>query len=468
MKRSIFTILMLTLVFITAKADEYWDIFYRNYLINPGINVQSKFGAGTDGKLYLAEIDYSGIYDPGITYVDVRSYEISQWTQDNTGQEGWVNLGQRLQLKMPNNESNIDFVVTADNQLYVGMQDSIFWYDSNADFWTSYYVEDYIGGMMADESGRILILQSIGSNDEHHFQITEFDAGNLIPVATIDYTLPGNIQLYHRIMNEANRILMFEDNYYVSIARASTHQNYYFMGNETIGFTMLQEHFTHLNLSSMVLSPSGELIISHRMGGTPYSLALKQYNFDQNQWDDFNMQGLNDAEVYGNQLAFDKSGKLYLSYSADFNLGFLYEYNGSGWEHVGPLESVAVAHMPRIAFDNDNQLFLMHGIGSGSAPLTIRRLADPTADLNEKDIFTQKIRLFPNPVSQSLTVDLNQLGFKSGEIELEIYNSNGQLILGQNVSGAQTIIDVNNLPSGIYMLNVRNAANNFRHRFVKQ
>jgi len=468
MKRSIFTFLVLSLVFITVKADEDWDIFYRNNLINPGINVQSKFGAGTDGKLYLAEIDYSGIYDPGITYVDVRSYEISQWTQDNIGQEGWVNLGQRLQLKMPNNESNIDFVVTADNQLYVGMQDSIFWYDANADFWMSYYVENYIGGMMADESGRILILQSIGSNDEHHFQITEFDAGNLIPVATIDYTLPGNIQLFHRIMNEANRILKYEDNYYVSIARASTHQNYYFMGNETSGFTMLQEHFTHLNLSSMVLSPEGELFISHRLGTTPYSLAVKQYNFELNQWDDFNLQGLNDAEVYGNQLAFDQSGKLYLSYSADFNLGFLYEFNGSGWDHVGPVESVPVAHMPRIAFDSNNQLFLMHGIGSGSAPLTIRRLADPTANLNEKDSFSQKIRLFPNPVTQSLTIDLNQLSAESGEIELEIYNVNGQLVWKQTATAALTTINVDDLPDGIYMLNLRSAANTFSHKFVKQ
>ncbi|HOI32849.1 MAG: T9SS type A sorting domain-containing protein [Bacteroidales bacterium] len=468
MKKLIFTILLLTFVFLTTKANEHWDIFYKNYLINPGINVQSKFATGTDGKLYLAEIDYSGIYDPGITYVDVRSYEISQWTQDNIGQEGWINLGQRLQLKMPNNESNIDFVVTEDNQLYVGMQDSIFWYDANADYWVSYFVEDYIGGMMADETGRILILQSIEDDGEHHFQIAEFDSGNLVPVATIDYTLPGNIQFFHRIMNEANRILKYEDNYYVSIARASSHQNYYFVGNETSGFTMLQEHFTHLNLSSMVISPEGELIISHRLGASPYSLALKQYNFELNQWEDFNMQGLNDAQVYGNQLAFDQSGQLYLSYSADFNLGFLYEFNGSGWDHVGPLESVAVAHMPRIAFDSENQLFLMHGIGSGSAPLTIRRLTDPTADLNEREILNQKIHLYPNPVSQSFIIDLYQISFESGEIDLEIYNSNGQLILKQAATDAQTMINVNDLPDGIYVVNVRSATNNYSQRFVKQ
>ncbi len=70
----------------------------------------------------------------------------------------------------------------------------------------SYYVPDYIGGMMVDESGRLLILQSVDISSDHRFLITEFEAGSLTTVATIEYDFPQVLFFYPRIMNEANRI----------------------------------------------------------------------------------------------------------------------------------------------------------------------------------------------------------------------------------------------------------------------
>lgn len=210
MKKTIFTSTLIILLYLSAIADENWNIFYWNNQINPSINVQSEIAVAPDGTLYLAELDYTDIYETGLTYVHVRSYDISQWTADNFSQSGWETVGQLMHLNMPNNEVHIDFAITPDNQLYIGMQDSIFWFNASANLWESYYVPDYIGGMMVDESGRLLILQSVDISSDHRFLITEFEAGSLTTVATIEYDFPAGVILYPRIMNEANRIFQVD------------------------------------------------------------------------------------------------------------------------------------------------------------------------------------------------------------------------------------------------------------------
>ncbi len=454
MKKTIFTSTLIILLYLSAIADENWNIFYWNNQINPSINVQSEIAVAPDGTLYLAELDYTDIYETGLTYVHVRSYDISQWTADNFSQSGWETVGQLMHLNMPNNEVHIDFAITPDNQLYIGMQDSIFWFNASANLWESYYVPDYIGGMMVDESGRLLILQSVDISSDHRFLITEFEAGSLTTVATIEYDFPAGVILYPRIMNEANRIFQVDGTFYVSIARASTHQNYYFKGDANEGFTALKEHFNHLNLSSMVVSTQGEIIISHRGASSPYTLALKSYDFDLDDWVAFDMDGLNAGAAHANHLAYDRQGRLTFTYSGEFNTGFVFRYGDNGWEHIGPGDAIGIAHMPKLAFDLSNSLFLMHGIGAGATPLVVRRFVDETTSVADfKHNFS--LQLYPNPAKSHFTMDLSNSPMELNAAIMSLFDNKGQFIRQWHYLQPKTTIDVADLPKGLYSVVVQ-------------
>jgi len=449
MNKSIFTFALAAMLWMGATADENWNIFYRNSLINPGINVQSELAVAPDGTLYLAELDYTDIYNTGIAYLHVRSYDISQWTTDNFSTDGWETVGQIKELNMANNEMWIDFAITPDNQLYAGMLDSILRYNETANAWESFYVPDYIGGMMVDESGRLLILQSVDISSNHRFVISEFENGTVTPVATIAYELPFGVTLFPRIMNEANRIFLVNGTFYVSVARASTNQNYYFKGNANDGFELLKEHFVHLNLSSMVVSPEGEIIISHRGDLAPYTLAMKKYDFEANDWVAFDMSGLDAGAAHASHLTYDRQGRLTFAYSGENNKGFVFRYGGNGWEHFGPKEAVPIAYMPKLAFDLSNSVFLLHGIGSTSAPLTVRRFVDETISVNETKAGIS-VRPYPNPAQTRFTVDVSQDFAASGIEKLSLFDQQGRLVRAWHKLPLKATLELDGLPAGLY------------------
>ena len=449
MNKSILTFALAAMLWMGATADENWNIFYWNSLINPGINVQSELAVAPDGTLYLAELDYTDIYNTGIAYLHVRSYDISQWTTDNFSTAGWETVGQIMELNMANNEMWIDFAITPDNRLYAGMLDSILRYNETANAWESFYVPDYIGGMMVDESGRLLILQSVDISSNHRFVISEFTDGNLSPVATIEYELPFDVILYPRIMNEANRIFLVNGIFYVSVARASTNQNYYFKGNATDGFELLKEHFVHMNLSSMVVSPEGEIIISHRGDMAPYTLAMKKYDFEANDWIAFDMSGLDAGAAHASHLAYDRQGRLTFTYSGESNKGFAFRHGANGWEHFGPKEAVPIAHMPKLAFDLSNSVFLLHGIGSGSAPLTVRRFVDETISVDETK-GNISVRPYPNPAQSQFTIDLSNDFAGANMDKLSLFDQQGRVVRVWHKLPLKTTVELDGLPAGLY------------------
>lgn len=468
MKKSLLTFSLVLMFSISIMADDIWNLFYRNWDINPSILVQSEIRFAPDGTLYLAEFDLSEIYNTGETFVNVRSFDVGQWSGDILNQDGWAFVGAPILMNLPNNESWIDFAISNDNQLYIGMLDSIAWFNASSGQWEATHVPDYIGGMTVDESGNLLILLSVGSGSTHHFQIAVYENGAATPIANIEYELPGGIAFFPRIMNEANRIIQKNGDFYVSIARASTQQNYYFKGNVTDGFTMLKEHFNHLNLSSMVVSEAGEIIISHRGEMSPYTLAMKTYDFDLNDWVAFDTTGLNAGAAHRNFLAYDRQGRLHFAYSGPSNKGFVYRYGPNGWEHLGPHNAVSIAQMPALAFDLNNRLYLLHGIGAGATPLIIRRYVDETtsvAELKKKN----EMRVYPNPASGQAALSWENENNTDEIAVVSIYDSYGRLVRQQSLrSGSESLLQLQGLKPGIYQLVLRSKSSVMRSSLIVQ
>lgn len=454
MKKTIITLLCMAFMHNMMQANESWDIFYWNNQVGTGVNMQSEIHFGPDGLLYLVEIDNSDMYNSG-SFVHIRSYDPEQWASDNFTQEGWISLGQPLPLHLPSNATQVDFAINSDNTMYVGMLDTIYVYNAAAGGWESYFVPDYIGGMYASETAELLVLRSVTTGDDHHFEITAFEDGNLTTVAVIEYELPGNLTFFPRILEEANRIMKHADDFYVSIARASTHQNYYFKGNADMGFEMLQEHFNHLNLSSMAISPAGDLIVSHRGASSPYTLEIKSYDFENGEWIQYDTTGLHAVAAHANDLKFDNNGNLYLTYSGQHHMGFVFMHTENGWEHLGARDALSIAHMPALAFDHDNHLYLVHGIGAMTVPLVVRRYADEATALAFRTENTDVV-VFPNPAVEWAHVRLEGAVVST---ELSLLDQSGRVIKQVKTNQSDLLWNLADLAPGIYTLIVTNQDN---------
>lgn len=75
---------------------------------------------------------------------------------------------------------------------------------------------------------------------------------------------------------------------------------------------------------------------------------------------------------------------------------------------------------------------------------------------NEVDIFNQNIKIYPNPTNDILNIELNL--DKKATVQFQLFDAVGQLILNQktaNYNNQTTTLNLNDLPSGVYFLQIR-------------
>lgn len=82
---------------------------------------------------------------------------------------------------------------------------------------------------------------------------------------------------------------------------------------------------------------------------------------------------------------------------------------------------------------------------------------------NRNETSTNQIQLFPNPATESLFVEGAPVNSK-----ILVYTINGKLQLQAVILDSQQIIDVKNLPSGMYIVKINDAKTSFIGRFVKK
>lgn len=79
--------------------------------------------------------------------------------------------------------------------------------------------------------------------------------------------------------------------------------------------------------------------------------------------------------------------------------------------------------------------------------------------VNEIALTENGIRVYPNPAQEKITIELNEKP-NTGE-EIFIYNSSGQMVKTQMVSQQKTELNISELPSGIYLVRMKNASVKF-------
>jgi hypothetical protein len=101
------------------------------------------------------------------------------------------------------------------------------------------------------------------------------------------------------------------------------------------------------------------------------------------------------------------------------------------------------------------QVYGYNGANSASTCYTLR-VALGTASRMETDRITsnvQKVDVFPNPATN--VVNLNLTGY-TGRSDVSLFDVNGRVVMTRIVSAVNTQLDIAALPSGIYMIRIKN------------
>lgn len=129
-------------------------------------------------------------------------------------------------------------------------------------------------------------------------------------------------------------------------------------------------------------------------------------------------------------------------------------------------------HWPGVEFYNgDNELLkpvlisdFVFGTTQGGTVATTNSYvaADFTSSLDDQD-FVEKLNVFPNPVGDILNIDLI---IKSG-LDYEVFITDLMGATVTKVSKNTNFLQVSDLSSGMYLLNVRTKDGVFAHKFTK-
>lgn len=100
------------------------------------------------------------------------------------------------------------------------------------------------------------------------------------------------------------------------------------------------------------------------------------------------------------------------------------------------------------------QIFYTSQVGSNGSVSQGVQQAFEIYPLNGNE-FTEillEAKVFPNPVVNNLNLSIKNFDFEN--LNYQLYDIQGKLINSQNITSDQTTIDVENNPSGIYLLKV--------------
>jgi hypothetical protein len=94
---------------------------------------------------------------------------------------------------------------------------------------------------------------------------------------------------------------------------------------------------------------------------------------------------------------------------------------------------------------------------------TVTNVPAEALELTSQD--DKRIRLYPNPVQYQLVVQLN--GVSAGA-RVHVYNATGVLVISKALTGNTTYLPVENLPAGMYYIQVVNEQQRFIKKMVKE
>jgi hypothetical protein len=94
------------------------------------------------------------------------------------------------------------------------------------------------------------------------------------------------------------------------------------------------------------------------------------------------------------------------------------------------------------------------------------RVVTGTASFGDEGLIVDnRINVFPNPVSKTVTVSIPGI---QGQADIQVFDIFGRMLVQKNSSQSTTQVDVSKFAPGIYMVKVRNEGKETSIKIVKE
>lgn len=139
------------------------------------------------------------------------------------------------------------------------------------------------------------------------------------------------------------------------------------------------------------------------------------------------------------------------------------EWNGTNWQELGGGTNDNVWAL----FAKDSNLYVGGEFTeAGSVPANcIAVWGNNTVGINDLSLFRKSIIIYPNPSNGIFTIEILSKNFKT--MTMLIYDVLGNVVYQSVIADNKINVDITNLPSGIYSVNLSNSFENYNGTFIK-
>lgn len=140
----------------------------------------------------------------------------------------------------------------------------------------------------------------------------------------------------------------------------------------------------------------------------------------------------------------------------DFSAGNIVSWN---WEFPGGNPSTSTEQNPQVRYDVTGSYDVTLTVNDGTDNYSTTKSKYITVDVCESviNLLTSDLKLFPNPADNSFTLVIPGNGIKS---DIRLFTVSGNQLMHTTSAERETVIDIKNIPTGIYFVNVRNTSIN--------
>ncbi|MEI6696669.1 MAG: T9SS type A sorting domain-containing protein [Bacteroidota bacterium] len=149
----------------------------------------------------------------------------------------------------------------------------------------------------------------------------------------------------------------------------------------------------------------------------------------------------------------DGNGNLWVGVFADYNFdGGISKFNGSNWVSYTVAMGLVNTQVTRIALDKYKKPWISTGGGVSYLSNSLG-IAEANSNLS--------VEIYPNPVQDVLIINTNLQSY-----HLKIMDALGKLVIGKTLHTYENKIDVSNLKTGLYFVQLTDASNTITKKIV--
>jgi len=382
----------------------------------------------------------------------------------------------------------IQFNFLIDNMIDVGEGAHPVFTDFNQDGLTdivlgnySYYINEVI------EKGSLALFQNIGTSQNPSFKLITRDAYGLFALgftalapAFADMDNDGDIDMF--IGEEDGEI-----NYFTNIAGQGNTYNYTLTGSSYKAIDVGQ--YSVPFVFDVDADGLNDLVIGERSGNLNYFKNIGSptnpdfsNNPDNSFFGKIDVRGVNQITGFSAPVisTLDSSGKKYLLVGSESGGIKVYEFNadsiyGGTFKKISDRYSAiheGERNTPAIAdLNNDGKLEMLVGNYGGGVSLFTQTDSLLNGIKFGLDNTTLNIKLYPNPSTDFVTLQIQQTGKLSPKTQLIIFDSMGksvkEFVFNSNTLQFQKTIDLSQLPAGLYLFQIANESYLLTEKFLK-